>query len=147
MGGDLNGLWNGWYSYLDLGERVPFTAWLDDDGGSLTGSTMEPNTLSAANVEELEADVTGNRSGASVMFTKRYRPGQGAHSFAICYQGLVESDFCLFSGDWRFENTAFGQGRFLLERASNGLTRAMVRSSAIAAGTSIKGVTQLAKRV
>ncbi len=69
---NLSGLWLGSFSYpAGQGPLTPFLASLEDNDGSLSGSIVEPNTIGNAS-EQLQAFVSGSRSGTAVDFTKMY---------------------------------------------------------------------------
>ena len=131
---NLNGVWTGWYNYGGLGDSVPFTAWFDDHTGLIRGSTLEPNTISEVDLEDLEGEIQGARDGGTVAFTKTYRPGQGVHNYDIWYEGDVDEDCCRLSGLWRFQNAYMGRGEFSLKRSSRGLSSKVLRRVMIGAG-------------
>lgn len=132
---DLNGLWSGWYAYSALSERVAFTAWIDDTSAILTGSIMEPNTFSASNIDDLQADISGTRTGHHVNFVKIYGEGQGAHGYPISYEGETTPDFQRVDGTWSFANPALGTGLFEMVRASRGVSEGILREVMISAGS------------
>ncbi len=124
---DMNGLWSGWYDYLGLSEAVPFTAWIDDAGGMLAGTILEPNTFVEAGPDDLEALISGQRVATFVTFTKTYREGQGAHGLKIAYEGEADSQFQSVSGEWQIGTDPFNGGRFQLDRSSRGVGEAVLR--------------------
>ena len=131
---DLNGLWSGWYAYSALSERVAFTAWIDDTSAILTGSIMEPNTLSAFNIDDLQADISGTRTGRQVNFVKIYGERQGAHGYPISYVGETTPDFQCVDGTWSFANPALGAGLFEMVRASRGVSEGVLREVMVSVG-------------
>lgn len=124
---DLTGLWSGEYWY-GTGSPVPFSAHIIDSLGSITGTTLEPNTFAHPGLIELSADIAGTRGELSVRFNKLYHPAPGAHREPIFYAGTVDSNFTMIDGDWRLSNGF--SGRFVLVRVSRGAKAAEVTRSA-----------------
>ena len=61
----VEGAWTGVYDYDgDSGDPVAFNAELTDIGGVVWGTVCEPNSFAPGAGTELEADVSGMRSGA-----------------------------------------------------------------------------------
>ncbi|MEO0465173.1 MAG: hypothetical protein AAF216_01415 [Pseudomonadota bacterium] len=124
---DMNGLWSGWFRYSLLTDRVPFTAWIDDTASILTGSILEPNTFSSAEIDDLQALVSGTRVGSAVTFIKTYVPGQAAHEHPISYSGQVTDDFEHVAGTWSFSEAILGTGPFEMRRTSKGISEGILR--------------------
>jgi hypothetical protein len=114
---DLTGLWSGEY-WHGTPAPVPFSAHLVDSLGTITGTTLEPNTFAHPGLIELSADLSGSRGELSVRFTKLYHPAPGVHRDPILYSGTVDPNFTMIDGDWRFANGF--SGRFVLVRVSRG---------------------------
>lgn len=115
---DLTGLWSGEYWYSGAGAPTPFSAHLVDSLGTITGTTLEPNTFAHPGLIELSADIAGTRGELSVRFTKLYHPAPGVHRDPIIYSGTVDPNFTMIDGEWRFD---YGfSGRFVLVRVSRG---------------------------
>ena len=125
--GDMNGLWSGWYAYSGLSEPVPFTAWVDDTRGTLTGTILEPNTFSPFDLDDLQADMNGARIRSLVMFTKIYRPNQGAHDCPIQYSGTIDLEAEMIRGNWSIVAHHTVEGRFEMRRASRGISEGILR--------------------
>lgn len=125
--GDMNGLWSGWYGYSVLGETVPFTAWFDETSGLLTGTILEPNTLSGLDLDDLTSEIAGTRAGADILFAKTYLPDQGVHTRPIAYEGVADGDFLRVRGEWAFADPAYGRGPFELARTSRGISEGILR--------------------
>ncbi|MEL6753492.1 MAG: hypothetical protein AAFO57_05655 [Pseudomonadota bacterium] len=123
----MNGLWSGWYTYSNLGEPVPFTAWIDDSAGLLTGTILEPNTISNLDLDDLQAEIAGTRMGQDVFFSKTYGPDQGAHGLPIAYDGRVDEDFETVRGQWSFADPRNGKGPFELKRSSKSISEGILR--------------------
>ena len=102
-GVDLSGLWTGSFSYPGgQGPTTPFLARLVDDGGDLSGTTIEPNTILPGG-EELQAFLRGTRQGRSVDFTKTYDgAAEAAHS--VDYVGQLSEGGNLITGVWSLEH-------------------------------------------
>jgi hypothetical protein len=96
---NLSGLWLGSFSYPGgQGPTTPFLASLSDDGGSLSGTTVEPNTIGPSS-DRLEAVLSGSRSGSAVDFTKMY-DGESDAAHAVDYVGRLSADGNSISGVW-----------------------------------------------
>ncbi len=97
---DMTGLWHGTYVYPSFqGPTTPFVANLADEGGRLSGSTMEPNIHGfLGEPEELEATIVGNRQGRSVDFIKTYVGEVVTDS--IDYVGQLSEDGSTVTGVW-----------------------------------------------
>ena len=122
---DINGLWTGSFGYSDTNKpAVAFTAWLDDQAGTLGGTIMEPNTFAATPAEDLASTINGVRSGLEIAFTKLYDPGQGAHAEAIHYAGKVNRDFTWIVGRWRIPGWFETSGAFEMSRQSGSFEQA-----------------------
>ncbi len=124
---DMNGLWSGWFDYTGFSDPVPFTAWFDDVGGALSGTILEPNSFAEDMLEDLEAEIAGERGGLIVSFEKTYCQGQGAHGLPILYEGEADIDFETVIGKWRFYQGGYGSGRFRLSRASRAISEGILR--------------------
>ena len=100
---NMTGLWEGTFSYPAFqGPTTPFVARIEESGGTLSGSMMEPNTMGWSS-EELEAMVVGTRQGKSVDFTKSY-DGSSDAAHAVDYVGLMSDDGNSVTGVWSLED-------------------------------------------
>ena len=81
---NLTGIWNGLYTYRD-GRSISFVATLIDGGGSLTGTTHEPDNRSSAT---LYATLAGSHHDGAVTFTKKYDRADRDHRNPIFYNGV-----------------------------------------------------------
>jgi hypothetical protein len=131
--GDLTGLWSGEFWFLDHGTPTPFSAHLVDTAGSVTGTTLEPNTFAHPGLIELGADFCGARGQLTVRLTKLYHPAPGVHREPIFYSGTVDPDFTMMDGEWAVGTSCSFVGRFVLVRVSRGLESAQARERAEAA--------------
>jgi hypothetical protein len=84
------------------GPTTPFLASLTDEEGSLRGTTIEPNTIGRSS-DQLEAVLSGSRSGTSVDFTKMY-DGESDAAHAVDYVGRLSPDGNSITGVWSLEN-------------------------------------------
>ncbi len=123
---DMNGLWSGQYSYA-IGGAVKFTLWLVDAEGGLSGTTLEPNTFAPTDAEELEATVSGLRSGLSFEFHKFYSGAFGASQPRLIYQGHCDAGFTSATGKWRFDPDLSISGTFRMSRLSAARAKAVTR--------------------
>ena len=102
-GENISGLWMGSFSYPgNLGPTTPFLASLSDEEGSIRGTTIEPNTIGASS-DQLEAVLSGSRSGSSVDFTKMY-DGESDAAHAVDYVGRLSPDGNSITGVWSLGN-------------------------------------------
>lgn len=125
---DLTGLWSGEYWYVGLGMApVPFSAHLVDVGGTITGTTLEPNTFAHPGLIELSADISGTRGELTVQWNKLYNPAPGVHRDAVFYSGAIDPKFSMIDGQWRLQGL---MGRFILTRLSHG-AKAAARAGAL----------------
>lgn len=131
---DLSGDWTGSYDYGPGSRAVPFAASLFDIGGVVWGTSLEPNTFAPGAGDELEAEISGTRSGRELHFRKVYagRPQRGEEP--IHYTGHVSADGNRIEGRWTIRT--FGanlSGPFVMNRLSG--ARARAERSARAAAT------------
>jgi len=99
---NLSGLWLGSYAYpSNLGPTTPFLASLVDDGGALSGTIVEPNTMGGSS-DQLGAIISGSRSGSAVDFTKVYDAESDA-AHAVDYVGRLSGDGNTITGVWSLE--------------------------------------------
>ncbi len=113
----VTGVWNGLFTYPDGVDPGHFVATLLEFGGSLSGTTHEPNLWNADIT--LFATLNGSRVEDSVRFVKTY-DGSGGWSHAVDYEGRLSGDRSEIEGVW----TIPGQwsGRFLMIRAGRAVT-------------------------
>ncbi len=131
---DMNGIWSGRYEYFGRGEAVKFTAWFDDQNGTLSGTIMEPNSFVPGAGEELQSSISGARHALEVEFTKTYDATSGAHDRPIVYSGSVDKDFTLLRGVWVFpDDPQFQKGQFEMSRASVSIEHARLHGLLMAA--------------
>ena len=119
---NLTGIWNGLYTYRD-GRSISFVATLIDGGGSLTGTTHEPD---GRNSVTLCATLVGAHHGGSVTFTKSYDRPDRYHRNPILYNGALSGDGTEIEGRWVISPRA--SGKFLMIRPA--LRRAKVAQTA-----------------
>ena len=99
---NLSGLWMGSFSYpAGQGPTTLFLARIEDDGGAISGTTIEPNTVGVT-TRELEAVIRGSRTGRSLDFTKTY-DGASDAAHAVDYVGQVSQDGNRIAGVWSLE--------------------------------------------
>jgi hypothetical protein len=115
---DLTGLWSGEYWYVGLPMApVPFSAHIVDMAGTITGTTLEPNTVAHPGLIELSAVISGSRGELTVQWNKLYDPAPRVHRDAIFYSGTIDPKFTMIDGEWRTDSST---GRFILTRLSHG---------------------------
>lgn len=96
---------------------VPFSAHLTDVLGTITGSTLEPNTFAHPGLIELSADISGSRGELTVQWNKLYHPAPGVHREPVFYTGTIDPKFTMIDGEWKIQGM---KGRFILARISRG---------------------------
>lgn len=84
----------------DSGDPVAFNAELTDIGGVVWGTVCEPNSFAPGAGTELEADVSGMRSGAEVRFRKTYRGAPAGGDHPVDYAGTINAEGTRLSGRW-----------------------------------------------
>ncbi len=126
----MSGLWSGVYFY-GSGEAVPFSAWIEDLDGALSGTTLEPNTFAPTSAEELEASLSGTRLGTAVEFNKIYAPSTGIVQPPLIYRGQANTDFTEVTGQWKFAGWSSVSGGFKLSRLKS--SKAVVTEKSIPA--------------
>lgn len=96
---DMTGLWHGAYAYPGFKQpTTPFVARLRDEGGVLSGTIMEPNTMGVAS-DELQALVNGSRVNQAVDFIKTY-DGSSDAAHSVDYVGRLSADGSSVTGVW-----------------------------------------------
>ena len=103
---NLTGRWTGVYFYPvdpewnpddDL-PPTPFTAELQDVGGLVTGTTLEPDVFGGAAEPPISSTLDGHRLDGQLTFTKF--PNGGGHVHSIDYIGSISGDGNSVSGQW-----------------------------------------------
>ena len=129
------GIWSGRYWYLHIqpenGLIVPFSAFISETDGMLSGTTLEPNSFVENGMMELSAALSGMREDGIVEFVKVYDSAPDVHDMPIIYEGEMDSDGMRIFGGWTLESDdgAFAGG-FELVRASH--ASSMTRAAALA---------------
>ena len=93
------------------GPTTPFLARLEDHDGSLSGTTIEPNTIGPSS-DQLEAVLSGSRQGSAIEFTKMY-DGESDAAHAVDYVGRLSGDGNSITGVWSLAET---DGTFEMHR-------------------------------
>lgn len=117
---DMSGMWTGLYRYNGYRNVIRFSAIIEDSGTTLSGSILEPNTITDTSAEELEAHLSGARSDFNFEFQKIYAASTGIIQPAVQYSGDVSSDFEAAHGIWNFGNLNGLSGTFQMSRVSVG---------------------------
>ncbi len=96
---DLSGQWSGEYAYpRSSGPVTPFIAIIEDMGGRISGTIVEPDRINGGTVE---ADIAGMRIGTGVDFTKTYHHAASRHyANPVDYVGSVSEDGTVIRGMW-----------------------------------------------
>lgn len=114
--GDINGAWLGTYWQNNLPTR--FDATFIQGGNILSGNILDDSYLG-------EAQVSGEITGRSIRFTKRYL--MGGHA-TIHYTGTLSTDGNLMQGQWHIER--YGTGPWEARRNDNDLMQSLARRQA-----------------
>ena len=95
---DLTGEWHGDFSYpAHEGPTTPFVARLEERGGQLTGTIIEPHHTTGATIA---AHIAGLRRGSAVDFTKTYPASGEDYATPVDYVGQVSADGDTVTGVW-----------------------------------------------
>jgi hypothetical protein len=111
---NLTGVWNGLYSYPQLGKSVSFVATLIETVSWVTGSTHEPCVFGDGAGNTLYATLLGSRASRTVQFRKTY-DSAGPNYSLVEYEGVLSSDGNEISGRWAI--SAAWSGSFLMIRS------------------------------
>ena len=113
---NLTGFWVGRYSYDGgIGDPVQFLVLLDEQGGTLSGTISEPNSIGLSS-RELHAFLSGHRNGADIAFAKTY-DGASDAAHRVDYHGRLNSEATEIVGRWTIapEGGDFTMRRELLD--------------------------------
>jgi hypothetical protein len=95
---NLTGDWSGEFSYpRNMGPTTPFLANIQDEGGHLSGTIIEPAIRGG---ETMKATIAGHRQGSSVDFTKTYQSTGRGYDTPVDYVGSLSGDGNTVSGVW-----------------------------------------------
>jgi len=111
---DLSGDWLGLYNYPQLYPPTRFRATLRDDGGRISGETVEQEENFSGGAE-LRALIDGHREGASVTFAKIYED-EAFNSEFVRYEGEIGAGGDEISGQWVVPG--HWSGTFIMVRSS-----------------------------
>lgn len=97
---NVSGQWWGQFSYpRHEGPTTSFLARLEDHGGRLSGTIIEPNIITPDST--IEAFLTGIRHGTSVDFVKTYGPpAPYGYEHPVDYVGSLSDDGNTIKGVW-----------------------------------------------
>lgn len=117
----MSGLWSGTYSYNGHDLTVAFTAAVNDTGGEIFGTTLEPALFDLQHLDEAEAEIEGSRQGQLVTFRKRYVGSITVSQPPLVYTGTANAEFTEVRGHWRFEGAfsrlrGYPTGTFIMTR-------------------------------
>lgn len=95
----LTGQWSGEYAYpFHSGPTTPFLAVIQEDGGRITGTIIEPDVVSGNPI--LEARIVGLRTSTSVDFTKIYPSAPCGYENPVDYVGSISESGNTITGVW-----------------------------------------------
>lgn len=99
MARSLTGHWSGEYAYpRHKGPTTPFLATIEERGGQLTGTIIEPDMNGGATIA---ATIRGVRHGHGVDFTKQYGPAASPiYGNPVDYVGRLSADGLVITGVW-----------------------------------------------
>jgi len=96
----ISGVWSGRFHHdLDGRESFGFSAWLNVANDRLSGSTLEPNTFSKAESNELDALLRGHIDDTEIVFLKTY---QGLDQEPVYCEGEITDQGRRIVGQWYF---------------------------------------------
>lgn len=96
---NISGFWVGRYVYDGMaGEAVQFLCNVTDDSGALSGTISEPNSIGGSS-RELNAIVSGSRTGSDVSFAKTY-DGASDAAHRVDYAGVLNDKGNVIAGRW-----------------------------------------------
>ena len=91
--------WSGEFAYpRHSGPTTPFLAAIQDEGGRLTGTIIEPDIVTGA--ASVTATLSGLRHGSSVDFTKTYSAPPSGYENPVDYVGSLSDDGNTVKGVW-----------------------------------------------
>ncbi len=97
---DITGEWQGFFNYpARLGPSTPFVANLIENGGSFSGSIIEPSTGLLVS-KTIDAVVVGIRSDFQIDFTKTYLIAEPDYENPVDYVGALTANGLVISGVW-----------------------------------------------
>ncbi len=111
---DLSGDWLGLYNYPESHPPTRFRATLRDDGGRISGETIEAEETFTGGAE-LRALIDGRRDGASITFAKVYED-EAFNSEFVQYDGAITAGGDEIHGRW--EVPGHWSGTFIMVRSS-----------------------------
>ena len=126
---DMSGFWTGEYRYSGEPLIVRFSASIQENGGQLTGTILEPNTFMFNDSSEAEAVIEGERQDRNVRFNKVYTTPVDLSQPPLVYQGVVNADFTRVTGTWRFTDRGYPSGSFTMSRVTTGAEHAIVHEA------------------
>ena len=123
---DISGSWDGAFRYpADKGPQTPFVATLRDDGGVISGDTIEPGIRPGDG--HFRAIIVGLRTGTTIDFTKTY-DGAGRMSHSVDYSGRLSEDGTTITGVWSLGTM---DGTFDMVRGIPGLEEERARFESV----------------
>jgi len=122
----LTGEWSGTYAYpARAGPTTPFVARIQDQGGALSGTIIEPT---AGDGPPLEATISGLTHDGLVDFTKTYAAGAPeGYETPVDYVGRLFDDGTVIRGVWSLLNL---DGTFEMHREAADETPAAAEEAA-----------------
>lgn len=99
----ITGVWTGFYYYGDR-PGVPFTLYIEERGGKISGESSEPATFGDGSSNFLTARIKGSRNGNRFTFTKTY-DGRGGVRHAVRYTAQIARDGMNMRGNWETGTT------------------------------------------
>ena len=121
----ISGFWAGTYAYPNgIAPSVDFDCELRESGGTVSGEITESHGPG----QMLVAGITGQLSGNTISFTKRYKTTEPAFLWEIAYSGQVSPKKDHIAGTWRVGTR---QGTFEMHRDAGELQEAKVHEMAV----------------
>ncbi len=96
----IAGEWQGTFAYPEgAGPTTPFVAVIEQTGRGLSGTIIEPNTMTPG-YRSIEAVLSGLRDRSLIDFTKTYPGGEWGYENPVDYVGSLSSDGLQILGTW-----------------------------------------------
>jgi len=110
----LSGVWSGRFHHDQDGrDGTAFSAWLTISNDRLSGSTLEPNTFTDNDGDELDALLRGHVDNREIVFLKTYR---GLDQEPVYCEGEITDEGRRIVGKWYYSWPDEKTGSFEMSR-------------------------------
>jgi hypothetical protein len=108
----LTGFWTGVYHYPRGDRSTPFHAYLEEAGGAVTGTIVEPDKYKIFGVAIALSLIDGARDAGQLSFRKVMQNGRPGHT--ILYTGAIDLKELRITGRWTIPGN--WSGAFSMQR-------------------------------